>query len=200
MKKSDRAKIFNKFNGKCAYCGCELTKGWHVDHLKPVRRFDGQMGNPENDCLENCMPACASCNINKHSNSIEGFRNLIEGFITSLNRYSVQYKVAKRFGLIEEVDKPIVFYFEQMSPEAQEAESKTVTAEEAALGFINKLTFFDLTVIPHFMDGVRFGSNWQTEKVIQILTAEMDWLEINGLNSEADAISKMLEKIKGEMK
>lgn len=35
MKKADREKIFYKYGGRCAYCGCELTKGWHVDHIEP---------------------------------------------------------------------------------------------------------------------------------------------------------------------
>lgn len=38
MNKSDRLKIFNKFGGRCAYCGCELQKGWHVDELMPCKR------------------------------------------------------------------------------------------------------------------------------------------------------------------
>lgn len=38
MKKSDRQLIFDKYNGKCAYCGCGLQKGWHVDEIAPVRR------------------------------------------------------------------------------------------------------------------------------------------------------------------
>ena len=37
MNKKDRELIFNKYGGKCAYCGCELTKGWHVDEFEPVR-------------------------------------------------------------------------------------------------------------------------------------------------------------------
>ncbi len=35
MTKTDRQKIFDKYGGKCAYCGCELQKGWHVDHVEP---------------------------------------------------------------------------------------------------------------------------------------------------------------------
>lgn len=58
------------------------------------------------------MPACASCNINKHSMSVEEFRKLVGGFITSLNRDSTQYKIAKRYGFIVEIEKPVVFYFE----------------------------------------------------------------------------------------
>lgn len=38
MNKKDRQLIFDKYNGRCAYCGCELTKGWHVDEIEPVRR------------------------------------------------------------------------------------------------------------------------------------------------------------------
>jgi hypothetical protein len=38
MKKTDRELIFNKYGGKCAYCGCELEKGWHTDHIEPIVR------------------------------------------------------------------------------------------------------------------------------------------------------------------
>ncbi|MVM34585.1 hypothetical protein GO755_31440 [Spirosoma sp. HMF4905] len=24
----------DKFGDKCAYCGCELTKGWHIDEVE----------------------------------------------------------------------------------------------------------------------------------------------------------------------
>jgi hypothetical protein len=36
---STRISVFNKCFGKCAYCGIELKKGWHVDHIKPVCEF-----------------------------------------------------------------------------------------------------------------------------------------------------------------
>lgn len=126
MKKSDREKIFRKFNGKCAYCGCELQKGWHVDEIEPVRRnkvWDGVKKkwvpdkdepymHPERLTIENQNPACASCNINKHSMSLEEFRNLIAGFRKHLNEANTQYKISKRYGLVMEVEKPVVFYFE----------------------------------------------------------------------------------------
>lgn len=124
LTKSERQAVHDRYNGKCAYCGVELLKGWHVDHLKAVRRnsywsrtkncfvYDGTCKHPERDVLDNCMPACASCNINKRDFSLEGFRKFVTNLMVSLNRDSVQYKIAKRYGLIVEKVKPIVFYFE----------------------------------------------------------------------------------------
>ncbi len=149
MKKSDREIIFNKYGGKCAYCGDPLQKGWHVDELLPVIRnwkhipagwyhkttklpkqpnerahnnpdFEYKPGrnipdgcqHPERFTIENQMPACASCNINKHSASLEEFRQLIAGFMKHLNEINTQYKIAKRYGLVKEDIKPVVFYFE----------------------------------------------------------------------------------------
>jgi hypothetical protein len=69
---------------------------------------------PENININNQMPSCASCNINKHSLSLEEFRSLIEGFMNHLNKLNTQYKIAKRYGLVKEDIKPIVFYFEKL--------------------------------------------------------------------------------------
>ena len=124
MKKHERELIFNKFGGKCSYCGCELQKGWHTDHIEPiVRDFDwnrdkgryeatGSCRKPENETLENYNPSCASCNIQKNSFTIEEFRNNIKQFVNSLNQYSTQYKFAKRYGLVLETEKEVKFYFE----------------------------------------------------------------------------------------
>ena len=108
-----------KYNNKCAYCGCELQQGWHVDEIEPVRRgwewmkdengkriWDEEkrdyktkptIMHPERLHIDNQNPACASCNINKHSMSLEQFRELIVGFIKSLNRYSTQLTISVRF-------------------------------------------------------------------------------------------------------
>ncbi len=127
-KKKNREIIYNKFNGRCAYCCVDLQKGWHVDEMLPVRRnfkrnpdtmarnqwiFDGTYEHPERFHIDNQVPSCPSCNINKHSMSVDEFRALIFGFITSLNRDSTQYKIAKRYGLISENIKSVVFLFEE---------------------------------------------------------------------------------------
>ena len=116
MKKSDRQKVFDKYGGRCAYCGEMLVKGWHVDEIEPVRRNgDGTCLHPERFHVDNQNPACASCNINKHSGSLEDFRRLIQGFMKHLNEVSTQYKIAKRYGLVRENIKPVVFYFETLN-------------------------------------------------------------------------------------
>lgn len=122
LTKLQRETLFGKYNGKCAYCGCELQKGWHVDHIEPIVRswWNGTCEKPENKRIDNCNPACASCNIMKSSESLESFRNKISGFINSLNQYSTQYKFAKRYGLVAETNIKVKFYFENIY------ESKTI--------------------------------------------------------------------------
>ena len=123
--KEKRKIIFNKYGGKCAYCGINLEKGWHVDELLPVRRnytwstsklkwvCDGTCLHPERIHIDNQMPSCPSCNISKHSYDLETFRGLIGGFMNHLNNVSTQYKIAKRYGLVTETNKPVKFYFEK---------------------------------------------------------------------------------------
>ena len=69
--------------------------------------------HPERLNIDNQMPSCPSCNINKHSMSLEEFRSLVSGFMKHLNEVNTQYKVAKRFGLVQETKNEVVFYFEK---------------------------------------------------------------------------------------
>jgi 5-methylcytosine-specific restriction endonuclease McrA len=120
----NRKKVYEKYHGKCAYCGNELNGKFHVDHIIPIKRISVYNSKkrkyvqtkdskyPELDVLENCNPSCASCNINKSDRSIEQFRDFIQNFIISLNRDSTQYKLAKRYNLIQETNNQVKFYFE----------------------------------------------------------------------------------------
>jgi 5-methylcytosine-specific restriction endonuclease McrA len=124
MTKKERQFIFDKYNGRCAYCGCNLVKGWHTDHINPIirdskwnkdkKRFEqtGTCRKPENENLENYNPACASCNIQKNSFTVEQFRKNIKQFVSSLSQYNTQYKFAKRYGLLVETNIEVKFYFE----------------------------------------------------------------------------------------
>jgi 5-methylcytosine-specific restriction endonuclease McrA len=113
-----RKKIWDKSGGKCWYCGCQLPeKGWHADHFYPIRRnwWDGaeeKCVNPQHDTEENKVPSCAPCNILKGSDMPETFRRTIKNFVHSLNNYHNQYKFAKKFGLVEETNIEVKFWFE----------------------------------------------------------------------------------------
>ena len=123
-KKQEREAIYQKYDGHCAYCGGELEKGWHIDHLKPVVRefeitqtgikYTGKLEFPENDTFENKMPSCPSCNRLKSSMQLETFRTIIFGMVNPLNKYHTQYQVAKRYGLVKETEIEIIFYFEKV--------------------------------------------------------------------------------------
>lgn len=111
-----RKAIYGKSRGHCWYCGIKLgEKGWHADHFEAIRRKPGtnECEHPELDVIENLVPACASCNRMKSTFDIEGFRSWIEGFLKSLNTRIVQYQFVKRYGLVEETDKNVVFWFEE---------------------------------------------------------------------------------------
>lgn len=120
-----RKLIFDKYGGRCAYCGCTLSKGWHIDHIEPILRDSkwnkdktkfvqaGTCRKPENENLQNLNPSCASCNIQKNSFTVEQFRSNIKESTQSLNRYSTKYRLAKKYGLIQETATLVKFYFEQ---------------------------------------------------------------------------------------
>ena len=119
-----RQAIFDKSGGKCWYCGCELVKGWHADHIEPIRRYkdieitdDGvrhftTCENPHLDTIDNMVPACRKCNLFKGVFSIEGFRKELSYQIERARDYSVNFRNAERFGLITVTNKPVVFWFE----------------------------------------------------------------------------------------
>ena len=84
--KKVREKVYNKFNGHCAYCGCSiLPHQMHIDHIHPqsmahfyyanpsVREKYGLRGDNVNH-IDNLYPACFSCNSYKTTFSIEILR------------------------------------------------------------------------------------------------------------------------------
>ncbi|EJU3129729.1 HNH endonuclease [Salmonella enterica] len=135
LSKQQRAELRMKFGGRCAYCGCELPeKGWHADHVKAIHRKleideearrkgkwklkqTGESYRPQHDTLENMHPACAPCNLFKSVFDIEEFRNQIQLQAERGLRTSVNFRTAERFGLVEIVNKPVVFWFERYAEE-----------------------------------------------------------------------------------
>lgn len=114
LSKAERLMIYDKCNHRCAYCGCDIEyKDMQVDHAKPL-----YIGGT--DELSNMLPACRSCNHYKATRGIEDFRKYIREIPKRLDRDSIPYAVGKRFGLIEDGEWGVVFWFEELGIEVEE--------------------------------------------------------------------------------
>lgn len=119
-----REAVKSKFGGRCAYCGELLGDRWHIDHKEPIQRHmrwdgakskmvhTGKCEHPTNKRHDNEFPACIPCNMNKSSLPLEYWRKQIASRIAALNDRSTDYKTAKRFGLLHETPRTVVFWFE----------------------------------------------------------------------------------------
>ena len=52
--------LFREQRGRCLYCGCDLSDGYHVDHVIPISR------GGSND-ISNLALACRTCNCSKNN-------------------------------------------------------------------------------------------------------------------------------------
>lgn len=98
-------KVHEKFEGRCAYCGREITlEEMQVDYVTPIR----QGGT---DDFKNMFPSCRWCNHYKMSMDLEGFRTYLE---TLHERLSKKYivKVGINFGIVDIKPFDGTFYFE----------------------------------------------------------------------------------------
>lgn len=109
-----REKVYEKTGGHCAYCGCELKKGWHIDHVKPIYRGDTRdyYKCKGTDDIGNMLPSCPSCNLYKSTMPLETFRRMIANTVNSSKKYTC-VSIALRYGLLEETGKKVKFYFEE---------------------------------------------------------------------------------------
>ncbi len=133
MKKKDRELIYNKYGGRCAYCGCELNGKFQVDEFLPVKRKQKLIKNPNKEerfyslykrvpdgChhperfhIDNQNPSCARCNRWKSDMGIELFRKEIEQQVIRARRDSTNFRMAEDFKMIEVTNAPVLFYFEK---------------------------------------------------------------------------------------
>lgn len=72
-----RKKVFEKFLGKCAYCGSDISyTDMQVDHIEAKYLFR-LFGKKDPDHIDNLFPACYICNHRKRAESIEQFRKIL---------------------------------------------------------------------------------------------------------------------------
>ena len=129
-----REKVYNKFDGKCAYSGTPLENDWQIDHVKPIRRnADGTKMFTNRESIENLFPCQKLINHYKHQLSLEEFRNWYLGNLhltlqklpknprtdKSKKRNEYMRKVASYFGITETKPFSGVFYFEKIKHSKQ---------------------------------------------------------------------------------
>lgn len=109
LSKEDREKVFAKYGGQCAYCGCKLKsiKAMQVDHFIPFC-------NGGADEIENYMPACRQCNFYKSTHTLEVFREYLETIPLKLYEQMFIFKLGVKYGFWSRERKPVKFYFEKM--------------------------------------------------------------------------------------
>ncbi|MBK8807800.1 MAG: hypothetical protein IPO21_14595 [Bacteroidales bacterium] len=86
----------------------------HVRNKKRVPYFLTHLTESDVNHDDNLNPSCISCNKWKSAHDIETFRNEIYEQVRRLDIYSANYRMAKKYGLIQETLKPIIFYFESI--------------------------------------------------------------------------------------
>lgn len=117
ISKSVRKLVYAKYNGHCAYCGCEIPeKGFNVDHLHCIRNYEytEEFTGIDVHDISNLMPSCGSCNRYKATMDLETFRKELQKIPDRLKRDVCTYNIALRYGMVVEDREPIKFYFEKV--------------------------------------------------------------------------------------
>ena len=116
--KKIRLLVYEKCNHRCAYCGCELEyKDMQVDHVKSVfanTDVSHTMTEEEMYSEKNFLPACRQCNFYKSCGNLEPFREALTSTLMRNLQKTFQYRLAIKYGLIQEHIEPVQFYFEKI--------------------------------------------------------------------------------------
>ena len=134
-----RVFVWNKYNGRCAYCGKEIDmKQLRIDHINPIWRghdiskthiYGHERGT---DNIENLNPSCARCNNWKHTWTVEEFRREIKLQVERLEKYQGGFRIAYDFNLLSKNHNDVIFYFEKHAEPA-----RTTTKEQSIIANVS---------------------------------------------------------------
>lgn len=103
----DRQKVYDKYNGHCAYCGKAIAiKDMQVDHILPKR-------NGGTNDIDNLNSSCRLCNHYKCAYSIECFRDFVLGGLIKRLMKIYIFRVALDYGMITINGWAKKFYYEK---------------------------------------------------------------------------------------
>lgn len=115
-----RHTVYAKYNGHCAYCGCEIDyKDMQIDHIKPKCRNNETMAMAERhlggvgeDSIENYNPSCRMCNYYKGMSNVEQFRMRLAKELDYKRTFAT--RLALKYGMLTEMEWDGKFYFEKI--------------------------------------------------------------------------------------
>lgn len=127
FKKRVRELVYEKLDGRCAYCGESIhLKQMQVDHIIPRFNFELYITSGKHvppflthltlddvNHIDNLHPACRVCNNYKDTFGLEPFRNELGKQLERAQKYSKNYRMAKKYGQLKETPQPIIFYYER---------------------------------------------------------------------------------------
>ena len=100
-----KRKIYDKFGGRCAYCGNEITlNNMTVDHVNP------KCNGGSNSYL-NCFPSCQRCNSIKADGTVEEMRAKIVDSLQKL-KTDRNFQMVRKYKMISLLCEEVTFYFE----------------------------------------------------------------------------------------
>lgn len=120
LSKKIREIVYAKYDGHCAYCGCELEmRQMQVDHIKSVYVSTAQNGwnSTQDDSIENLMPSCRQCNFYKGVGNIEYLRRMLKDTLyhtlyhTCVDNF--QTKLVMKYGILTLKPWNGLFFFEK---------------------------------------------------------------------------------------
>ena len=118
-RKSIRQKVYDKYNGRCAYCGKDIN----YEEMKVDRIVPDLFISIEEGLMSNLVPACGMCYSCKRYRSLAAFRTEID---KKARRAMQGHKaeLAMAYGLIEyHPERNAKFYFEKYEKDHGERKS-----------------------------------------------------------------------------
>ena len=121
ISKKIKETVYNKYNGHCAYCGCEIEmKDMQIDHIVPKRRGYFQYAlEVGSDDISNLNPSCRMCNYYKGMNILEVFRNKLKETLMSNVQRPFIFRLAEKYGMVEVKEWDGKFYYEKIKKEQE---------------------------------------------------------------------------------